>query len=52
MGVNFELLSVPKIRIYRLFLKKGLRHGDLADFLAKLSWKLVVANLIHSEHFL
>ena len=31
---------------------KGLRHGDLADFWPKLSWKLVVANLIHSEHFL
>ena len=31
---------------------KGLRHGDLADFWPKLSWKLVVANLIYPEHFL
>ena len=30
---------------------KGLRHRDLADFWHKLSWKLVVANLIHSKHF-
>ena len=30
----------------------GLGHGDLADFWPKLSWKLVVANLIYSEHFL
>ena len=29
-----------------------LRHGDLADFWPKLSWKLVEANLIHSERFL
>ena len=31
---------------------KGLRHGDLADFWTKLSWKIAVANLLHSEHFL
>ena len=31
---------------------KGLCHSDLMDFWPRLSWKLVVANLIHSEHFL
>ena len=42
-----------RLTFYRKgFFLKELRHGDLADFWPKLSWKLVVASLIHSEHFL
>ena len=46
------LLKVHVAECFHSLHVKGLHHGDRADFSHKLSWKLVVPNLIHSEHFL
>ena len=44
--IKFERIVTLKLGCFTNY--KVLHHRDLADLLPKLSWKLVVANLIHS----